>query len=279
MCKKQDRSGNPMVNKYLLYIDILGFSELVERSPYKIDSIYSIIDNLNVHKHEAFRTIIFSDTVLIYNKYDPSNDADHSYCVMFACEFVQDLLHRLVGKKRFFRAVLTYGAFDHYRLKNTECFYGPALVSSYKKEKVIQSHGLFIDNNCNRHNTIFKTAQYDKSLRFVYLTQALDRFRFFAQDGLPVDSSLLHDTDEAYHLMPEIRHLQDIYHFMHKHLDPRVRTKHLTAWHFYRSRYRDIIDQLERERFRPEVISPKYDWSEDIAALKRDHQCTIGLDW
>lgn len=268
-----------MIDKYLLYIDILGFSDLVERSPKDIDEIYSIVDSLNVHKHKAFKTIVFSDTILVYNKYNPSNDADHSYFVMFACEFAQDLLHRFVAKERFFRAVLTYGAFDHYSLKNTECFYGPALVTSYKQEKVIQSHGLFIDKSCNQYNNIFKTSQYDESLSFVYLTQALDRFQLFAQNGLPVNAELLYDTDEAYHFLPEVRYLQDIYHFMHKHPDPRVRTKHLTAWHFYRSQYQLIVDELEKHRFKPESISPEYDWSQDIDFLKRDHQCTIGLNW
>jgi hypothetical protein len=266
-----------MINKYLLYIDILGFGELVEQDPKAIDEIYSIVDSLNVHRHDAFTTIVFSDTILVYNKNDPSQRYEHSYYVMFACEFAQDLLHRFVAKDRFFRAILTYGAFDHYRLENTECFYGPALVSSYKKEKMIQSHGLFIDNNCNRYNDVFNTAQYDTSLRFVYLTQALDRFSYFAQDGLPIDASLIDDTDEAYVLMPEIRHLQDIYWLMHKHPDPRVRVKHLAAWHFYRSKYQVIVDELERNKFRPESISPKYDWSRDIDLLLRDYGCSIGL--
>lgn len=268
-----------MTNKYLLYIDMLGFSELVDRNPEEVDDIYSIVDSLNVHKHEGFHTIVFSDTILVYNKYEPSNDEEHSYFVMFACEFAQDLLYRFVGKKRFFRAILTYGAFEHYNLKNTECFYGPALVSSYKKEKLIQSHGLFIDVHANRYNRIFKTAPYDESLRFVYLTQSLDRFSYFAQDGLPIEAFILHDTDECYYLMPEIRYLQDIYQLMHRHPDPKVRTKHLTAWNFYRSRYQTIVDELERNNFRPETISPKHNWAKDIAFLERDHQCTLGLEW
>jgi len=267
-----------MSDKYLLYIDILGFSELVEKNPEQINTIYSIIDSLNVHKHEGFRTIVFSDTILVYNIHDSSGEADHQYFVMFACEFAQDLLHRFVGTDRFFRAVLTYGAFDHYNLKNTECFYGPALVRAYNAEKLIQSHGLFIDERPNRYNSVFQSTRYDKSLKFVYLTQALDQFLFLAQDCLPISASLLNDTDDGYHLLPEIRYLQDIYRLMNTHPDPRVRTKHLTAWHFYRSKYQLIVDELERNNFRPEALSPEYDWSRDIAALKREHLCTIGFD-
>jgi hypothetical protein len=268
-----------MLNKYLLYIDILGFSELVGRNSEGIDEIYSIVDSLNVHKHNGFRTIVFSDTILVYNIHNPSNDDKHSYFVMFACEFAQDLLHRFIGKERFFRAILTYGEFEHYDLKNIECFYGPTLVSSHNKEKTIQSHGLFIDGASNRHNRIFKTAPYDESLNFVYLAQILDRVSFYAQDGFPIDAFLLQNTCDVHDLIPEIRYLQDVYHLMQKHSDPKVRTKHLTVWNYYRSRYQTIVDELERHNFRPEFISPKHNWARDIAFFEREYQCTVGLKW
>jgi len=267
-----------MKDKYLLYIDLLGFSDLAETDPDAVDEIYAIEDSLTVHKHEGFRTIVFSDTIFVYNKYDASTKQTNRISSCSLVSSRKTCYPRFVGKDRFFRAVLTYGPFDHYRLKNTECFYGPALISSYQEEKLIQSHGLFIDNHANHYNRIFKTAPYDDALNFVYLTQALERFLFLAQGCLPIHASLLNGTDEAYNLMPEIRYMQDIYYLMHTQRDPKVRTKHITAWHFFRSRYYMLLDELERHRFRPETISPEYDWSQDIAFLDRDHQCSIGLN-
>lgn len=42
------------MKKYLLYIDILGFKDLVADKPRKIEMLYGIIDSLNVHAHHAF---------------------------------------------------------------------------------------------------------------------------------------------------------------------------------------------------------------------------------
>jgi hypothetical protein len=66
-----------MPDKYLLYIDILGFSDLVQNDPHQIERIYGVLDSLNVHRHDVFRTIVFSDTVLVYNRLTPKpNDRD-----------------------------------------------------------------------------------------------------------------------------------------------------------------------------------------------------------
>ena len=86
-----------MKNKYLLYLDILGFSQLVEHSPKTIREIYKIIDSLNVHTHDVFHTIVFSDTILVYNKVAPGSRDDHEYLVMNSIEFAQDLLYRFIG--------------------------------------------------------------------------------------------------------------------------------------------------------------------------------------
>jgi hypothetical protein len=68
--------SNPTVNelpeRFFLYIDLLGFSELVIKGG-SVQQIHDIIDRLNVHRHHAFTTIAFSDTVLVYNKDNPES--------------------------------------------------------------------------------------------------------------------------------------------------------------------------------------------------------------
>ena len=56
------------MEKTFLYIDILGFKNLVTNNTDKVESIFKIIDSLHVHKDIAFQTIVFSDTILIFNK-------------------------------------------------------------------------------------------------------------------------------------------------------------------------------------------------------------------
>jgi len=264
-----------MTKKYLLYIDILGFSQLVQTNPEKIDELYNTIDSLNAHAHTAFKTIVFSDTILVYNEYDPSTDADHGYFVMYACEFAQDLLYRMIGKDIFFRAILTYGSFDHYHLKNIECFYGPALIRAYLSEKKIQSIGLFIDTKSNKHNNVFPTSRYDNDLSFVFLNQPLESLQLDTEGELPAHPTLFDDTDADVFILPDLKFLKDIHFNMQKHSDPRVRVKHLSAWHFFRSRYQKIVDFIEASNFQPEPICPKHNWKSARKILSRDHGCTI----
>jgi hypothetical protein len=112
-----------MPERYLLYIDMLGFSDLVLKRG-GVGDLYKIIDSLNVHKHSAFKTIAFSDTLLVYNTYEPNTADDRRYAVMFMCEFAQDLFYRLVPRDLHFRAFLTKGEFEHQYLPHLQAFYG-----------------------------------------------------------------------------------------------------------------------------------------------------------
>jgi len=126
--------GNRMDEKYLLYIDVLGFSDLVLRHG-GVDDLYRQIDELHVHRHHAFKAIAFSDTLLVYNEIDPADDSARRYLVMFMSEFAQDLLYRLIGRDLYFRAYLTKGEFDHKHLADLQSFYGEALIRAYQHER------------------------------------------------------------------------------------------------------------------------------------------------
>lgn len=106
-----------MPDCYLLYIDILGFSELVLKKG-RIEDLYDQIDTLNSHEHTAFKTLAFSDTILIYN----TVEWGRHYLVMYLCEFAQDLFYRLVSRDLHFRAYLCKGEFNHQRREHIHRF-------------------------------------------------------------------------------------------------------------------------------------------------------------
>ena len=54
-----------MVQRLFLYIDILGFKDLV-KSGSRVEELYRRIDRLNVHTDRDFTCIVFSDTILVY---------------------------------------------------------------------------------------------------------------------------------------------------------------------------------------------------------------------
>ena len=74
-------------DRFLLYIDILGFSEMTNNEPRKVARVYSILDELNVHRHNSFKTIVFSDTVLVYNPDLAETDEERQYLVWYLIEF------------------------------------------------------------------------------------------------------------------------------------------------------------------------------------------------
>ncbi len=161
--------------KFLLYIDILGFSNLVKTNQIQVRRIYKIIEDLNAHQHDAFKVIIFSDTILVYNINYALSDYEKSYYVMFLIEFVQDLFYHLAGKDIYYRAIIVEDDFTHYQEGRFEKYFGKALIKAYENEKRIKCTGLFIDKKINQYNNVFNTTEYNKQLMFVFVNQVLDR--------------------------------------------------------------------------------------------------------
>jgi len=64
------------MKRVFLYIDILGFENTVRNNPRKADQIFEIFDELKVHGHFALQTVVFSDTVLVFNK-DSNRTVDY----------------------------------------------------------------------------------------------------------------------------------------------------------------------------------------------------------
>lgn len=251
--------------RYLLYIDILGFSELVRTDRDAVNKLYATLDSLNVHRHEAFTTIVFSDTILVYNRLEPRSDDDHEYLVMYGCEFFQDLLYRTIGTGIHLRAILLHGDFQHERLENIESFFGDALIDAYRLEKEVQSTGLFIHESAARYNKIFPVASLSDHLSFVFLNQTLQRLQEYSGGELPMPKDaawLLVETDMIWHLVFDVRMLQEIHQNMRTHFDPRVRVKFLTTWDFFVQRYPHLLGTLVEEAFSLRAISPDIDWSE-----------------
>jgi hypothetical protein len=254
--------------KYLLYIDLLGFTGLVRRDPARVEKIYSVLNSLNVHSHAVFRTIVFSDTILAYNHEEPTTPDMHGYVVWYSIEFAEDLHDRLTGQDIYFRAVLLRGEFRHYRLKNVECFFGNALVDAYLREKEIPSLGLFIESECNSHNRYFRTAPFSKDLHFVYLNRSIENFHQDTQGTLPADDPCIDDSYPD--LAAQVRFLQDVHRNMREHPEASVRSKFLTAWDFYFRRYPKVLSALAEADFDLSVLSPRHDWSNQLRVLRKN---------
>jgi hypothetical protein len=262
-----------MRDQYLLYIDILGFEHLVETAPQKVDELYEIVESLNVHAHGSFAAITFSDTILVHNVSVPVKDQDHRYVVMYQCEFARDLMHRIAGRAIVFRAVLLYGAFQHYRLNSRPYYYGPALNLAYHTAENLQLTGLVMDDHCRGFSSIFKCRSLKGSWHYVFLTQALEEFENTYGAKIPLSRTVAVDTDLGWFLGPELEVLRFSALMAREHPDPRVRQKHQATLAQYKAQYPECFRALEGEDFRMEVVSSEFDWSK-VRARMQD-----GYDW
>ena len=255
-------------SRFLLYIDILGFSEMTKSDPRKVARTYAILNKLNAHKDEAFKTIVFSDTVLVYNPWEAEHDQDRNFFVWYLTEFAEDLYHKLVGQDIWFRAVLLAGDFHHYQLENVECFYGMALIQAYLAEKRLPMMGLALHTSCLPYNRYFRLAPFADDFSFVYLSRPLEYLHQASGDHYPVTTSIVADHSPA---LPEgVRYLSDIYQLMRSHNDPTVRAKALTTWDFHARRYPGMVAALIANHFRLDALAPPGTWAEEAQALEEN---------
>lgn len=122
--------------RYLLYIDILGFTNLVETK--SADEIYKIIDDAlqNFSRWEMlnkqFRTIYFSDTFLFYQNI--AGYGDWAFLDVYAIGSM--LLSALLANGIPARGAISFGEFN-VRFDGSsrhQVYFGRALIDAYKAE-------------------------------------------------------------------------------------------------------------------------------------------------
>ena len=248
-----------MNDHYLLYIDVLGFADLVEKQPERVEDLFQIVASLNVHDHPSFSAVVFSDTILVHNILPPSSDHDREYFVMFQCEFFQDLLQRLAGRDISLRAVLTYGPFEHYLLNGIHYFYGTALNRAYHADKSLPLTGLVMDSHCLSFSKVFSTRPFG-DWHYVFVTQALDEWEDTYGGMTPLPWIVIHDTDLGWQLGPWIEVIACSARHAKEHHDPSVRSKHSMTLELYRNRYPQCFRTLEPANFQMEAVNRAFPW-------------------
>jgi len=265
-------------NRYLLYIDILGFSDLVKSDVRKVDDLYEVIASLNAHKHDAFKCVIFSDTILVYNLTGGHVPEDVSYIMMFMCEFARDLLHRLTGRGIQFRAIITHGNFRHYELNSIPCFYGTSLVKAYLAEKKIKAIGLFLEKSLRQFCDIFPTRPFNEESEFdfVYITQALDSLEKDSGGRFPMDIWYLEETELIWMATPELLHLVKLYQATQSDLlDKDVKEKYKTTIRYYDLQYPILTSFLASNNFDVTRIAPAAKWHEAFTRYPENYSPAV----
>ena len=260
------------MNKTLfLYIDILGFSELINNKK-KVNDLYTIIDNARIHRDSNFRAIVFSDTIIAYNKYANLSTESKEVEVMYLIELTQQLFSMLIGTNIFFRAVITEGEFHHNKLKNLEAYYGEALVEAYRAEKNLSGTGLFLNRKLRGFNQVFRFKEFSNKFDYIFLTHMCSSLTSWLSRNVddnkkpdykafPLPPELITDAGLEYLAYPELVHFSEVYENMNNHPEPKVREKYLTTWNMYTLAYPGLMRSLVDYNFDPNGMS-HLDWNE-----------------
>lgn len=240
---------------------------MTQSDPRKVARAYSIIDEFVTDEDPLLDVIVFSDTILVYNKNKAKNEKEKEVYIFYLIRFVQDLYSRFVGQDIWFRAIILPGEFNHYKLDNIDCFFGKSLIDAHQTEKSLPMIGLVIHNDCLVYNKILIYKKFNNEYNFVYLSYPLEEIHLLSNDHYPLrERNVWAESPD----MPEgVRYLLDIYKLMRDHSNPSVRTKALTTWDFYAQRYPNMLAALCKINFSLDALAPSGIWESEEKRLKK----------
>ncbi len=237
------------------------------QSGYMIQKIFDRIDHLNVHSDKDFTCIVFSDTIVVYGT-EIWNHAPNQG-MMWLIEFSKDLFYNLISLDIHIRAYITFGEFNHLKLKHIEAYFGSALINCYEKEKTIKCTGVFLDSRLNPYSDIFHTTKYDGDCHFVHVMQDLDEISFDYKD-YPLDGRNLEATGMEWWTAYVLHYMENV-HFKStdKNLSVSVREKYKNAWRMISTKHSGLCQRLIEADFKFEKVIV-LDWAEKLNRIGTD---------
>ena len=243
------------MKRAFIYIDILGFENLVRKNPTKVDNIFEIFDSLKVYKNFALQTVVFSDTILIFNK-DESLSTDY-YCT-YLVEYTQELFYRLSAINIYFKGILTFGEFNFSQMTNFQAYYGLAFIEAYKDEKTLEGFGLYVNKNLSNEIVVFDKIPFTEKYEFILLCQSLKNLYSTTKGVLPVTINILSETDDYYRIDEDLRFFREIEYLKQNHPVEEVKSKYQKVYDIYKTELPLFFKTFEQEGFLTFAINTNY---------------------
>ena len=231
---------NKYENRVVLFLDILGFKSIVDKTvdkemdvSEKIQELYNIMnvmtDDFTALDKSTKVITQFSDSIVISFK----EDEEEAIVQLF--EEIQHLLVKLILKNIVCRGAISYGKLIH----NDKIVFGPALNDAYETEsKAAMYPRVVLDR------TIIDIAKRLKSYKGKPLELRNDEQSSMLLESLAT-YNLQKDTDEKFYI-------DYFYHVIHNYKDdPDILKSYL-------SQLRDVI--IKGQRFSKPDLKVKYGW-------------------
>lgn len=154
--------------RFLLYLDILGFKNLVAEKSYEelyktIDTFLSTQNELN--KEKRFFSIYFSDSIIFCQ----INVEKVRVIFEDMINFVSKLFIMLLSKEIAVRGAISYGDFNVKpdSSKQHHVFFGEALIDAYLHESKEKWIGIILTPNCVEMIDTIRLEEYQNAMRLL----------------------------------------------------------------------------------------------------------------
>lgn len=260
------------MKRAFLYIDILGFASMVKSKSDKIELIFKAMDSLKVFKHDLLQVIVFSDTILVFNK-DESRPTH--YYVTYLIEYAQELFYKLNWINVFFKGIITYGEFNFKELNNYPAYYGEALIDTYNDEEKLSGFGLYIDKSLHEEVIIFNSIPFNDKYNYILLCQSFVNLYRDTNGLLPVDTPNIFSETDTYHRIDEdLRFFREIEYLKNNYPVEKIRKKYQDVYDLYKSCTPKFFDVFEADGFFPISLSEYYTGSINFTEILAEEELT-----
>lgn len=260
------------MKRVFLYIDILGFGDLVKNKSNKIEKIFKVFDKLNVFKHGSLKVIIFSDTILVFNKED---NWPTSYFITYLIEYVQELFYNLSWINVYFKGIITLGKFNYKELSNFKAYYGEALIETYEDEQRLEGFGLYINKNLSDDVVIFNKTEFNERYDYILLCQSLINLYKFTSGVLPINIKILQETDTYFRIDEDLRFLREIEVYKNNYPNEKIRIKCQKVFDIYKEETKLYFEKFEVEGILPFTLNKHYTGSINPFELLAEKELNI----
>ena len=157
--KKQKNDWKITTERFVAFIDIMGFKNLVAKSTH--DEIYKMMKTINDQREEnanmpwsgieekLVRATTYSDSIIIYSKDDSEESFDS------ICNTVSGLTYDLFKDNVPHKGALAFGTMT----LDTEnsIFFGQPLIDSYLLQEELSFYGILIHSSAEKKISLFNT--------------------------------------------------------------------------------------------------------------------------
>jgi len=240
------------------------------KKPEKVEALFEILNECDIHSDSNYKTIVFSDTLLAYNLHSDLSPDSKVTEVMFLIELVHDIAHRLTGLDIFFRAVITEGEFKHTQLTNFDSYFGQALVATHDLESKLPGFGLYLTDEIDLLNKYYPSTPCGSNLHFSFLAYDLLKSNMLGEftTDYPRDplDTMWEEAGIQERVLFQIEYLKKIYQGK-SHPKIHVRAKYDNVWALYGEKDSLLIKTLVDSNFDPMSLC-EIDWSSAQEHLK-----------